>query len=107
MPKSRQLSSAIGKSLSWLWETENYAYISLIRYIYQNYMKISWNTLDEISQKSLLALTTASRWVWNLLQVLKVSLFKLVNATVILAFSSSLVLDSFIGLTFNHNLHNY
>ena len=65
-----------------------------IQYIYQNYMKISWNTIDLIySKKSPLTSTTDSRWLWNFLQFfLMVSLFKLANIADILAFSSSLVL---------------
>ena len=61
-----------------------------IRYIYQNYMKISWNTVDKIFSKKLpLASTIASRWLWNLLLAFPtVSLRELVNAAVIFAFSS-------------------
>ena len=66
-----------------------------IRYIYQNYMKISWNTIDWIYSKKLsYASTVASRWIQNLLQAFPmISLFKLVNAAIILPFSSSLVLQ--------------
>ena len=41
---------------------------TFIKYIYQNFMKISWNTIDQIySKKSPLVSTMATRWLQNLL----------------------------------------
>ena len=64
------------------------------KHIYQNYMKISENTIDEVhSKKSPLASILASRRLQNLPRSFPmISLFKLVNVAVIIAFSSSLVL---------------
>ena len=70
-----------------------------IGYSYQNYMKISRNSTDKIYlKKSLLASSLAFRWLQAFLMV---SLFKLVNAVIILAFSSSWVLHSFVCLLLN------
>ena len=64
------------------------------RFINQNSMLISGNTTDKIYSKKLpLASTTTSWRLGNLLQVLAtISLFKLVNTAIILAFSLSLML---------------
>ena len=67
------------------------------RYINENYMKISKSTIDYINSKKLpLASTSASWRLQNLLQAFPtISLFKLVNAAVVLTFSLSLVLLGF------------
>ena len=78
-----------------------------IWYIYQNYKKISWNNIDQIySKKSPLDSTMTSSRLQNLWQAfLTVSLFKLVNATVIFAFSSAFVLHRVL-LVFRLTSHN-
>ena len=65
-----------------------------IRHYYENYLKTSSYTIDCIySKRSLLALTSDSRRLQNSLHVLPtISLLKMVDAVVILAFSSRLAL---------------
>ena len=75
---------------SLLIKIENYSESHFIKYIYENYMKISWNTINWISSKDIpfglnLDIKTTSESPAG-------SLIKLINATVILKGSSLLVL---------------
>ena len=78
-----------------------------IRYIYQNYIKISWNTIKKIySKESPLLSTMASRHLRNFFQAfLRIILFKMENPAIILAFSSFLVARSFVSLSLKSALH--
>ena len=75
--------------MTWWWWLISH----LPKWMNKNNMKISLNSMVQIySKKTLLSITTASRHLWYVLHTFPmISLYKLLNATVIFAFSSSTI----------------
>ena len=100
------VSSLLAYKVQWISCCLNYAKMEItltFHLIYQNYKKISWNSIDKIyTKKASLASTSTSRHLRNLLQAfLQVFLSKLVKSAVIFAFSSSLVLHGALFVSYS------